>query len=76
MTFEVDYHFPPGVDAEKQAKIIAVGQTAGTWDARFSHREEMLRSHLAQVVQGRTEPNGYSLATIRFPEANVENDIS
>lgn len=76
MTIEVDYRFPPGVDAEKQAKIIAVGQTAGTWDARFSHREEMLRSHLAQVVQGRTEPDGYSLATIRFPEANVENDIS
>lgn len=76
MTIEVDYRFPPGVDAEKQAKIIAVGQTAGTWDARFSHREEVLRSHLAQVVQGRTEPDGYSVATIRFPEANVENDIS
>lgn len=76
MTIEVDYRFPPGVDAEKQANVIAVGQTVGTWDARFSHREAVLRSHLAQVVQGRTEPNGYSLATIRFPEANVENDIS
>ena len=30
MTIEVDYRFPPGVDAQKQAKIIAVGQTAGT----------------------------------------------
>jgi 2,3-diketo-5-methylthiopentyl-1-phosphate enolase len=45
MSIEVDYRFPPGVDAERQAKVIAVGQTAGTWDARFAHREERLRSH-------------------------------
>ena len=76
MSIEVDYRFPPGVDAERQAKVIAVGQTAGTWDARFAHREEKLRSHLAEVVGERTDPDGYSLATIRFPETNVENDIS
>lgn len=76
MTIEVDYRFPPGVDAEKQAKIIAIGQTAGTWDARFAHREQVLKSHLGQVIRGVTEPDGYSIATIEFPEANVENDIS
>jgi 2,3-diketo-5-methylthiopentyl-1-phosphate enolase len=76
MTIEVDYRFPPGVDAQKQAKIIAVGQTVGTWDARFSHREDVLRSHLGEVVGGITQPDGSSIATIRFPEANVENDIS
>ena len=76
MTIEVDYRFPPGVDAEKQAKVIAVGQTVGTWDARFAHREEMLRSHLGEVVSGIIQPDGSSIATIRFPEANVENDIS
>ncbi|MBD1807187.1 2,3-diketo-5-methylthiopentyl-1-phosphate enolase [Microcoleus sp. FACHB-SPT15] len=76
MSIEVDYRFPPGVDAERQAKVIAVGQTAGTWDARFAHREEKLRSHLGEVVGGRTDPDGYSLATISFPETNVENDIS
>lgn len=75
MTIEVDYRFPPGVDAEKQAKIIAVGQTAGTWDARFAHREESLKSHLAEVASVRRESTGHSIATIRFPEANVENDI-
>jgi 2,3-diketo-5-methylthiopentyl-1-phosphate enolase len=75
MSIEVDYRFPPGVDAQKQAKVIAVGQTVGTWDARFSHREEMLRLHLGEVVKGLTEPDGSSLVTIRFPEANVENDI-
>lgn len=75
MSVEIDYHFPSGVNAEKQAKIIAVGQTAGTWDARFSHREEALKSHLAEVVKGITQPDGSSLVTIRFPEINVENDI-
>lgn len=76
MTIEVDYRFPPGIDPERQAKIIAVGQTVGTWDARFAHREQLLNSHLAEVVNSRTQPDGYSLATINFPESNVENDIS
>lgn len=75
MTIEVDYRFPAGVDAEKQAKIIAVGQTVGTWDARFEHQQEALNSHLAEVVKVQPEPDGYTIATIRFPEANVENDI-
>ncbi len=75
MAIEVDYRFPPDVNAEKQAKAIAIGQTAGTWDERFAHREDILRSHLGEVVQGCTEPDGSSIATIRFPEANVENDI-
>ena len=76
MPIEIDYHFPPGINAEKQAKIIAIGQTAGTWDARFTHREEVLKSHLAEVVKGIIEPDGSSLVTIRFPEINVENDIA
>jgi 2,3-diketo-5-methylthiopentyl-1-phosphate enolase len=75
MTIEVDYRFPSGVDAERQAKVIAVGQTVGTWDARFANREEVLKSHLAEVISHRTEPDGSSLATVRFPESNVENDI-
>ena len=75
MTIEVDYRFPPGVDAERQAKVIAVGQTVGTWDARFAEREEVLKSHLAEVVSSHTEPNGSSIATVCFPESNVENDI-
>ncbi len=74
MAIEVDYRFPPGIDADKQAKIIAVGQTAGTWDTRFAYRQEVLRSYLGEVVSVHTEL-GRSIATIRFPEANVENDI-
>lgn len=76
MTIEIDYRFPPGIDAERQAKVIAIGQTAGTWDERFSHREEQLRSHLATVVKVETDDRGYSIATVRFPEANVENDLA
>lgn len=76
MTIEIDYRFPPGIDAERQAKVIAIGQTAGTWDERFSHQEEQLRSHLATVVKVETDDRGYSIATVRFPEANVENDLS
>ncbi len=74
---EVDYRFPPGVDAQKQAKVIAVGQTVGTWDARFAHRQASLREHLGEVIRVETENNtGCNIATIRFPQTNVENDIS
>ncbi len=50
MTIIVDYRFPPAIDAEKQAKTIAIGQTAGTWSDRHSHRQEQLQQHLAEVV--------------------------
>lgn len=76
MTIEVDYRFPPNIDALRQAKIIAIGQTAGTWDERFSHREDNLRSHLAEVINVKTDEQGDSIATVRFPEINVENDIA
>jgi 2,3-diketo-5-methylthiopentyl-1-phosphate enolase len=75
MTIDVDYRFPPGINAEKQAQIIAIGQTAGSWDARFAHREASLKTHLGEVISVSSDSLGYSIATIRFPEKNVENDI-
>ncbi len=75
MAIEVDYRFPPDVNAEKQAQVIAIGQTVGTWDARFAHQEASLKSHLGEVISVASESQGHSIATIRFPEANVENDI-
>ncbi|MGL5080296.1 MAG: RuBisCO large subunit C-terminal-like domain-containing protein [Microcoleaceae cyanobacterium] len=75
MTIEVDYYFPEPIDAERQAQIIAVGQTVGTWDARFNHRAAELQSHLAEVIQVKPSETGGKIATIRFPEINVENDI-
>lgn len=68
---EVDYRFPPDVDAFHQAKIIAVGQTAGTWDERFFHRDSQLKEHLAEVVSVENQ-----VARVRFPAFNTENDIS
>ncbi|MGB8275764.1 MAG: RuBisCO large subunit C-terminal-like domain-containing protein, partial [Alphaproteobacteria bacterium] len=74
MAIEVDYRLPPGASARRQAEAIAVGQTAGTWDSRFAHRSERLTSHLGQVVDVREE-DGFAVATVRFPEENVEGDI-
>jgi 2,3-diketo-5-methylthiopentyl-1-phosphate enolase len=57
------------------AQMIAVGQTVGTWDAKFAHREASLRSHLGEVLHLETEDNG-TVATIQFPLANVEDDVA
>jgi 2,3-diketo-5-methylthiopentyl-1-phosphate enolase len=73
---KVDYRFPPSINAEKQAHIIAIGQTAGSWDQRFAHRESQLQGHLGQVIQVTTDAQGYNTATVAFPEQNVENDLS
>ncbi|MEO7558327.1 MAG: 2,3-diketo-5-methylthiopentyl-1-phosphate enolase, partial [Gammaproteobacteria bacterium] len=35
---EVTYRFPAHVDAAKQAQVIAIGQTSGSWGAQFAHR--------------------------------------
>jgi 2,3-diketo-5-methylthiopentyl-1-phosphate enolase len=76
MSIEVDYRFPAGVDAEKQAKVIAIGQTVGSWSEEFAHREASFHSHLAQVVAVEPQADGTSQATVRFPLANVEGDIA
>ncbi|MEW5790493.1 MAG: RuBisCO large subunit C-terminal-like domain-containing protein [Pseudomonadota bacterium] len=72
---EVSYRFPPGVDARRQAQAIAVGQTAGSWDERFRHREAQLRGHLAEVVAVEALPDGAHLARVHFPLANVAGEI-
>jgi 2,3-diketo-5-methylthiopentyl-1-phosphate enolase len=71
MAIEVDYRFPPGTDAAKQAKVIAIGQTVGSWDDRWTSRESAFQDRLGQVVK--IEAN---TATIAFPEQNVEGDIA
>jgi 2,3-diketo-5-methylthiopentyl-1-phosphate enolase len=75
MSIDVDYQFPPDIDPEKQAQVIAIGQTVGTWDARYADRETSLRSHLAEVINIRRQPDN-STATIRFPLHNVEGDVA
>jgi 2,3-diketo-5-methylthiopentyl-1-phosphate enolase len=76
MTIEVEYRFPTGIDAPKQAKIIAVGQTVGSWDDRWSQRESALRDRLGQVVDVKSQGDGSSIATVAFPAQNVEGDIA
>lgn len=73
---EVTYRFPAGVNAARQAEIIAVGQTVGSWGAEFVHREAQLRSHLGQVLSVEHEADGASLARVGFPLANTEGDIA
>ncbi len=76
MQIEVDYRFPAGVDAERQAKVIALGQTVGTWDASFAHRESSFSSHMGAATQVQPQSDGTAIATVRFPTANVEGDIA
>jgi 2,3-diketo-5-methylthiopentyl-1-phosphate enolase len=75
LAIEVDYRLPAGPNAIRQAEAIAIGQTAGTWDSRHAHRSEELTRHLGEVVAMR-EQDGAALATVRFPEANVEGDVA
>ncbi len=70
------YRFPAGVDGAKQARVIAVGQTAGSWDERFAHRADVLTSHLGEVVSVTVEAGGGSRALVRFPEKNFEGDLA
>jgi 2,3-diketo-5-methylthiopentyl-1-phosphate enolase len=73
---QVSYRFPGYVDAEKQAHIIAVGQTAGSWGAAFRHREAQMRAHLGQVLAVERQDDGGSVARVGFPVHNTEGDIA
>jgi 2,3-diketo-5-methylthiopentyl-1-phosphate enolase len=76
MTIEVDYRFPAGVDPAKQAQVIAVGQTVGSWDDRWVDRTLAFQSRLGQVGAIVNHSDGGSSATIAFPAINVEGDIA
>ncbi len=71
----VSYRFPAGVNADKQAQIIAVGQTVGSWGAQFAHREAQLKAHLAVVLDVTRQADNTSVARIGFPRGNTEDDI-
>ena len=72
----VDYEFPEHINPEKQAKIIAVGQTVGSWGAQFPHRQKAMQAHMGEVLSINSMDIGRSCATIGFPEINCENDIA
>ena len=76
MSIEVDYLFPSQSDGAKQAEMIAIGQTAGTWSAKYVHKEDCFKEHLGQVISLDRLENGSQVARIKFPLNNTENDIA
>ena len=70
----VTYRFGPGTDPAKEARIIAVGQTAGTWDERWVSRSADLARHLGQVRDVRPVEGG-SEADVAFPAINVPDGV-
>ena len=72
---EVTYRFPAGINPEKQAQMIAIGQTVGSWGAQFSHRAEAMKKHTAEVLAIKIHDDKSSVARIGFPRINTENDI-
>ncbi len=72
----VTYRFPAHIDAAKQAQIIAIGQTSGSWGAQFAHREKELQAHLATVLSVERQADDSYLAQIAFPRSNTEGDIA
>lgn len=72
---KVRYQFPSNINPEKQAQIIAVGQTVGSWGAQFSHRAAAMQAHMGQVLEINTLANGRYEALIGFPQINCENDV-
>ena len=75
MIIEVDYLFPKQADVQKQAQMVAVGQTAGTWSQKYVHKEADFQQYLGKVLATDQLPNGSHQAKIGFPLDNVENDI-
>lgn len=74
-SIDVTYRFPPGVDAHREANVIAIGQTAGTWGERWADRSERLKAHLGQVLDVLDLPDGSSRATVRFPLSNCPEGV-
>lgn len=72
---DVTYRFPRGSDPDREARVIAVGQTAGTWGAEWESRSIRLKSHLAEVVGVTRREDGSSLAIVRFPVSNCPEGI-
>lgn len=73
-SIEATYRFPAGVDVAAQAEMIAIGQTLGSAQARFSGRERALAACRADVIRV-TQGVDAGFATIAFPLANTEGDI-
>jgi len=70
------YRLPQGADPHKLGGKIAVGQTAGSWNATWEHRAGRFQEHLATVVDARTDhPDGHPRVRVAFPDVDLEGDL-
>lgn len=70
------YRLPVGADPHKLGEKIAVGQTAGSWNAAWEHRAGRFQDHLAHVVGAVTDhPDGHPRVRVSFPDADIEGDL-
>ena len=72
---KVTYRFPKGVNAEKQAQIIAIGQTAGTWSEEWDKLSSIFKQHMGRVASVTQNADFSFHAEVMFPRANFEGDI-
>ncbi|MFK7931258.1 MAG: RuBisCO large subunit C-terminal-like domain-containing protein [Myxococcota bacterium] len=75
MPVDVTYRLPKGADPSVLGRKIAIGQTAGTWNAQWQHRSGSFEQHLATVIRTSEGVDGHPLATVRFPDVDLEGDL-
>ncbi|EQD24611.1 MAG: hypothetical protein D084_Lepto4C00403G0003 [Leptospirillum sp. Group IV 'UBA BS'] len=66
------YEFPAGVDPEKQGRMLAVGQTTGSFRPDEASRFESFTGILEDTSR---TPEGRGRAHVAFPSSNVSGDI-
>ena len=66
------YEFPAGVDPEKQGRMLAVGQTTGSFRPDEASRFESFTGILEDTSR---TPEGRGRARVAFPSSNVSGDI-
>ncbi len=66
------YGFPPGVNPEKQGRMLAIGQTVGSFRPDEARRFE---SWTGVLEEASVDANGRGRALVAYPSANVSGDI-
>ena len=66
------YEFPAGVDPEKQGRMLAIGQTVGSFSPHQAPRFEPWTGVLEETSR---TPEGRGRARVVYPSSNVSGDI-
>ncbi|MDA8059040.1 MAG: RuBisCO large subunit C-terminal-like domain-containing protein [Nitrospiraceae bacterium] len=70
LIIRVTYRFPAGTDLAKLARMVAVGQSAGTWSPKYEDRKDRLSGHMAEIIDLVPHESGGGLAVIDYPVSN------